>query len=103
MFFQNLTLGYITKTLNQIIIFFLHQNQNIFSATLGITIFFLENKPYPPPRLEVKWSIPYGCEVWGFENIDAIESLFLQFCKIILGVKKSTPSLHLLWNLSVLI
>ena len=39
-FLQNLTLGYITKTLNQIIFFFLHQNQNIFSATLGIRIFF---------------------------------------------------------------
>ena len=31
----------------------------------------------------------YGCEVWCFENI---ESLFLQFYKIILGVKKSTPN-----------
>ena len=30
-FFQNSTLVYMTKTLNQIIIFFLHQNQNIFS------------------------------------------------------------------------
>ena len=41
-----------TKTLNQIIIVFLHQNQNIFSvtlATLGIRIFFLEKKPYTPP------------------------------------------------------
>jgi hypothetical protein len=34
----------------------------------------------------------YGCEVWCFENNDAIESLFLQFYKIILGVKKSTPN-----------
>jgi hypothetical protein len=34
--FQNLTLGYMTKTQNQIIIFFLHQNQNIFSATLEV-------------------------------------------------------------------
>ena len=34
----------------------------------------------------------YGCEVWGFENNDAIESLFLQFYKIILGVKKSTSN-----------
>ena len=39
-FFQNLTLGYMTKTLNQILFFFLHQNHNIFSATLGIRIFF---------------------------------------------------------------
>ena len=36
---QNSTLDYMTKTLNQIF-FFLHQNQNIFSATLGIRIFF---------------------------------------------------------------
>ena len=38
-FLQNLTLGYMTKTLNQIIFFFLHQNKK-FSATLGIRIFF---------------------------------------------------------------
>ena len=38
-FFQNATLGYMTKTLNQIIPFFLRQNQNIFSATWGIRIF----------------------------------------------------------------
>jgi hypothetical protein len=39
-FSQNLTLGCMTKTLNQIIFVFFHQNQNIFSATLGIRIFF---------------------------------------------------------------
>jgi hypothetical protein len=41
-FFQNSTLGYMTKTLNQIIFFFLHQNQNI----------FLENKHNPPSPLQ---------------------------------------------------
>jgi hypothetical protein len=41
MFFsQYLTLGYMTKTLNQIIFFFLHQNQNIFFSNIGIRIFF---------------------------------------------------------------
>ena len=54
-----------TKTLNQIIIFFFHRNQNIFSATLGIRIFFqqhweseyfFENSPSPP--LEAKCSVP---------------------------------------------
>jgi hypothetical protein len=55
-FFQNLTLGYITKTLNQIIFFFLHQNQNIFFSNN----IFLEKKTYlPPPPLQVKWSFPY--------------------------------------------
>ena len=31
-FFQYSTLGYMTKTLNQIIFFFLHQNQNIWES-----------------------------------------------------------------------
>jgi hypothetical protein len=34
-FFLNLTLGYMTKTLNQIIFFFLHQNLNIFFSNIG--------------------------------------------------------------------
>ena len=33
--FQNLTLDYMTKTLNQITFFFLHQNQNIFFSNIG--------------------------------------------------------------------
>jgi hypothetical protein len=44
-FFQNLTLGYMTKTLNQIICFFLHQNQNIFFSNIGNQNIFLE-KPH---------------------------------------------------------
>jgi len=55
-FFQHLTLGYMTKTLNQIVSFFLHQNQNIFSSNNGNQIIFFRKKPYPP--LEVKWSVP---------------------------------------------
>ena len=47
-FFQNLTLSYMTKTLNQIILFFLHQNQNIFFSNIGNQYFF-RKKPYPPP------------------------------------------------------
>ena len=41
LFFQNLTLGYMTKTLNQIF-FFLHQNQNIFFSNIGNQNIFLE-------------------------------------------------------------
>jgi hypothetical protein len=44
-FFQNLTLGYMTKTLNRIIFFFLHQNQNIFFSNIGNQNIFLEKKP----------------------------------------------------------
>ena len=43
-FFQNLTLGYITKTLNQIIFFSSTKIRIFFSATLGIRMFFLEKK-----------------------------------------------------------
>jgi hypothetical protein len=40
-FFQNSTLGYMTKTLNQIIVFFLHQNQNYFFSNIGNQNIFL--------------------------------------------------------------
>ena len=53
-FFQNLTLGYMTKTLNQIIFFSLHQNQNIFFSNIGNQNIFLEKKH----NLQVKWSVP---------------------------------------------
>jgi hypothetical protein len=38
-FFQNFT-GYMTKTLNHIIFFFLHQNHNIFFSNIGNQNFF---------------------------------------------------------------
>ena len=55
-FLQNLTLGYMAKTLNQIIFFFLHQNQNIFFSNIGNQNIFLEKKHTSP--LQVKWSVP---------------------------------------------
>ena len=54
-FFQNLTLGCMTKTLNQIIFFFLHQNQNIFFSNNGNQNIILEKNHTPHP-LQVKWS-----------------------------------------------
>ena len=56
-FFQNLTLGYMTKTLNQIIFLFLHQNQNIFFSNVGNQNMFFQKKTYPPP-FQVKQSVP---------------------------------------------
>ena len=58
-FFQNLTLGYMTNTLNQIIFFFLHQNQNIFFSNIGNQNIFLEKKHKKHNPLQVKWSFPY--------------------------------------------
>ena len=34
----------------------------------------------------------YGCEIWGFENIDIIECVHLKFLKYIFNLKSSTPS-----------
>ena len=48
-FFQNLTLGYMTKTLNQIIFFFLRQNQNIFFSNIGNQNIILEKNHNPTP------------------------------------------------------
>ena len=39
--------------------------------------------------------LTYGCEVWGLENmnvINIIEKLHLKFCKYVLNVKSSTPT-----------
>ena len=59
MLLENLTLGYMTKTLNQIIFFFLHQNQNIFFSNIGNKNIFLEKKTIPPPPpFQVKRSVP---------------------------------------------
>ena len=63
-FFQNSTLGYMTKTLNQIIIFFLHQNQNILSSNIGKQNIFLEKKHNPPLKLNGR-----SLNMFKFKNI----------------------------------
>ena len=35
----------------------------------------------------------YGCEVWGFNKANSHEIIHIQFCKRILGVKKSTTNM----------
>jgi len=34
----------------------------------------------------------YSCEVWSYENVDAIERVHLRFLKIILNMKTSAPN-----------
>ena len=34
----------------------------------------------------------YGSEVWGFENLNVIRQFQLKYCKLILGMKLSTPN-----------
>jgi hypothetical protein len=52
-FFQNLTLGYMTKTQNQIIFFPPIKSEYIFQQHWESEYFFRT-----PPSLEVKWSVP---------------------------------------------
>ena len=33
----------------------------------------------------------YGCEIWGYENTDIIESIHIDFMRHILPAKTSTP------------
>ena len=60
-FFQKATLGYMTKTLNQIIFFFLHQNQNIFFSNIGNQNIFLEKDHNPPFKLNGRSLTSYRC------------------------------------------
>lgn len=43
----------------------------------------------------------YGCELWGFGNVDIIERVQLKFFKHILCLKKSTPSFMIYGELGV--
>ena len=40
----------------------------------------------------VKPILLYGCEIWGFGNIDVLERVQLKFYKYIFNLKKSTPN-----------
>ena len=41
----------------------------------------------------------YGCEVWGFKKVEILEKLQLQYCKILLNMKKCTPNVMVLGEL----
>ena len=49
----------------------------------------------------VKPILLYGCEMWGFGNIDIIERVHLKFCKLILNLKKSTPNFMIYGELGI--
>ena len=50
-FFQNLTLGYLTKTLNQIIFFFPPPKSEYFFQQYWESEYFFTKKPITPPHL----------------------------------------------------
>ena len=50
----------------------------------------------------VKPILLYGCEIWGFSKLDIIERVHLKFCKLLLNLKKSTPSYMIYGELGIL-
>ena len=40
----------------------------------------------------IKPTLLYGCEIWGLGNIEIIERVHIQFCKLLLQLKNSTPT-----------
>lgn len=50
----------------------------------------------------IKPILLYGCEIWGFGNIDILERVQLKFYKYIFGLKKSTPTHMIYGELGVL-
>ena len=40
----------------------------------------------------VKPILLYGCEIWGLGNIEIIERIHIQFCKLFLQLKNSTST-----------
>ena len=37
--------------------------------------------------------VMYGCEIWGFKNMEIIQKLHLQYCRILLRVKTMYPNI----------
>ena len=50
----------------------------------------------------VKPVLLYGCEIWGFCNLDIIERVQLRFYKYIFNLKTSTPSVMIYGELGIL-
>ena len=44
----------------------------------------------------------YGSEVWGCENVDIINQFQLKFCKMLLGLKQSTPNIMIYGELGII-
>ena len=43
----------------------------------------------------------YGCEIWGFSNIELLERVQLKVCKLLSNLKKSTPIVMVYGELGV--
>ena len=99
--FQNLTLGYMSKTLNQIF-FFPPPKSEYFFQQHWESEYFFRKKPYPPPFKLKSRSLRTGLKVDCVDNLSAIESIqclvlfFFVQCNLIsfLPVQISAYSIH---------
>ena len=92
-FFQNLSLGYMSKMLNQIIFFFSSTKIRIFfSATLGIRIFY-QKKKHKPPSFKLN-----GCSLncFIFSDYDSLRDVRKKTTEWLILIKKKYEinSLH---------
>jgi hypothetical protein len=85
-FFKNLTLGYMTKTLNHIIIFFLHQNQNIFFSNIGNQNIFLDKNQ----SLSIKGSLIFPLMNGAYNFNMYIKGCFSGSLQCLLGMDHLT-------------
>ena len=76
-----------TKTRNQII-FFLHQNQNIFFSNIGNQNIFLDKKPWDATIFVVSVFIEYTCGTY-FVGISGIKP------QALVSVKKCTNIIYI--------
>jgi hypothetical protein len=86
------SLGYMTKTLNQIIFFSFHQNQNIFFSNIGNQNIFLTITPPPPSSEMVR-------PLWPFVILNKISFKQLvicvqTYCLILLNTKELKNRVH---------
>ena len=69
-------------------------------ALFGLRVFFAKNKELLPStqimffNSMIRPILSYGCEVWGLNKADSIETFHLEFLKSILRVKTSTTNIY---------
>ena len=69
-------------------------------ALFGLKVFFAKNKELLPStqimffNSMIRPILSYGCEVWGLNKADSIETFHLEFLKSILRVKTSTTNIY---------
>jgi hypothetical protein len=75
-----------TQTLNQIIYFFLHQNQNIFFSNIGNQNIFLEKNHNPPPSFKLNGR-SLNCII--FSDYDSLRDVRKRTTEWLILIKKN--------------